>query len=380
MPDVAVEVVGQNGPVSGPTDTIGIDFSALKAKAKEMLDASEAAQAVNPPKPEEILGGAATNDPTKVRVKGSQETKVEQPVQAKPEEIQPPVEVEEVETSAKAALAIGDDDLVEVTVDGQTQVLPWKEARGKISGGLKFTQNMQQLAKERDEFKNSQEAVLQLQRDRQSLLQLVNNRDALAQYAAQAFGLKLTPAEQAAVAAQVSGNPDELATLGETQSLLEQRLQPLVQLVQTLQQNVQQQIQTTTADIENRQQTAKHAVVLDATLQEIFKSNPVLTAIPNAEDLIRYNVALLKPATEAEAVEAFRTVANGIVEEIGKHNKQVKKAQAIAAVKQKLETHSIEPVGGAPVQVQPTSFKNKDGQVDWNKVRDLAAASYGNNS
>lgn len=269
-----------------------------------------------------------------------------------------------IEESARKALSLSDDDLVEVMVDGEPEQLPWKEARSKISGGLKFTKNMQQVAAERKALEADRAAIDQLRQENAEIKAFLQNPTAVVQYAQQLFG--------AVPEAPPAQNGDEIATIADARAIAEQQAAAFAAQIERVTAEAEARAQQIQGEIEFRQQVARHAATVTSTLESIFKANPELTAIPDAEAIIRYNVVQMNPQSEQEAVEAFHQVANGIVEGLNKHFKTTQKAQKIAAAKQKLETSTIEPPGGAAPQLKPNSFKEADGTVNWNKVRDGA--------
>lgn len=336
MSEVNVEIVGQNQPVSGPNESIGIDFSTLKTKAAEFLDKAEA-QAETP----QVEAPAVA-------------VKLEQPVVATPDP----------EQVAQDALDIADDQLVKTVVDGEERILPWKEARGKISGGLKFTQNQQQLAKERQALEAQQAHLSQLEQDRAGFQAFIRNKDAVLAYAKQAFG---EPSVQ-----PQGDNPEQIATLGDARTIAEQSAKRLEDVLAAQEKVIDGKIATAQAAIHFEQQRASHAVAIDTTLKGIFTENPVLKRIPNIEDVIRFEVAKTQPKTEAEAIEAFRQVSQGIVEDLGQHYVANKKLQAAAVAKQKLEKKTIEPAVGSAPQTTPANYKDAEGRVDSKKVFNIA--------
>lgn len=316
MPDISADIVGQNQPVAGPTDGPSIDFGALRAKALEMAEAAD-----------------STPDPAPA-----------DPAPVEPETAEP----DATETSARKALQIHDDDEVEVIVDGKPQTVSWKDARSKLSGDFKFTQKMQELAAQRQQVEQRAAEINQIAFERDQLL----------------MRLQQVQQEQQA---QPQSDPNEIATLGEVQSVIQQQLQAA--RIET-----EQAIARANAELAFRQEMAQHSTAINSTLSTILQQNPVLGAIPNAEDLIRYQVAAMQPQTQAEAVEAFNAVAREMVAGIGKHFQSTQKAQRIAEAKQKLVTNSIEPAGGTPPQQQPLNYKNPDGTVNWNAIRNAAAS------
>lgn len=354
--EVGIEIVGSNQPVSGSSDpgSSNIDFGALKAQAAAMMGDDDPAPVEKEAPP--------IADPTQVRVKGVSE----------PGQVPAPVVETKVEAPVVAVPAdLSDDTLVRVTVDGEEQILPWGEAKGKISGGLKFTKNMQTLAKERTEFAASQADLDRLKQERANLNAFLGDEKAIAGFVKKQYPHLF---QQPAAAASEEYNPDEIATVGQARSIAEQQAQAIGEQIANVKTFVQDTITASNQAIANQQASARHAIAINTTLADIYAKNPVLNSIPNSQDLIRFEVSKLytPQMTEPEALEAFQQVAAGMVEEIGKHFKANQKLQVVAAAKAKLESKTIEPAGGASPQLQPTSFKNSDGQVDWNKVSKAA--------
>jgi hypothetical protein len=354
---------------SGGKATYEIDFSALREKAAEMLDQAEASPAapVAPAVPPAV-------DPNVTRVKGSTEPPKadgQGPAPVVAEAAPEPV----VETPAEVKLAeLSDDSLVKVIVDGEEVVMPWKDAKSGISRQQKFTKSMQQLARDRETVTAQQARTQQLETERQGLENFLKNPNAVLNYVAQTFGPQALQAliGQPQPQAVAGRNPDEIVTAGEAQQIAVAERQAVERQIQGLQRSIEDRAVQVKAEIAHEQQKAQHAVKISSTLNEIFTENPVLKSIPNVEDLIRFEVSQLKPQTETEALDAFKQVSKGMVEEISRHFKAQQKITKVAEVKAKLESKSIEPPGGSAPQIQPTNFKDSDGSVNWNKVKEMA--------
>lgn len=337
-------------PINSEPASASIDFGALREQASKLLDAEEAAAAPA------VAAPATTEDPdpSKVRVKAADPVAQATPV------------------VAPSPQDLADDALVRITVDGEEQILPWSEARGKISGGLKFTKNMQDLAKQRTDLANELTSLNKLRTERAALEQFLNNEEAVTGFVKNKFPhLFQTPSGQPAAQA-ADYNPDEIATLGQARSIAQQQADAVTKQIGEVKNFVATSIAEANQQIADRQETARHASAINNTLTDIYSKNPVLNAIPNSQDLLRFEVSKMQPRTQEEALEAFRTVAAGMVEEVGKHFKANQKIQVVAAAKAKLESKSIEPAGGSSPQLKPTSYKNADGQVDWARVKKLA--------
>lgn len=364
--DVGVAIVGENIPVGrSEPSSANIDFASLREAASKMLPEDGDQPVVAPT--EAVADTPVTlPDPSQVRVKGASSEAAGQALADAPA-------ADVAAAVAKLPADLTDDTLVKVTVDGVETILPWGEARGKISGGLKFTKNMQDLAKQRTEFAAEQVTLAKLRTERANLELFLNNEEAVTGFVKQKFPHLFTaqPA-QAGAAAEPGFNPDEIATVGQARTLAEQSAAGIAKQIGDVKKFVADSIAESNAKIAYAQDVAKHALSIDTTLADIFSKNPVLNSIPNADQLIRYQVSLTNPTTEAEAIEAFKTVSSGVVEEIGKHFKASQKIEVVAAAKAKLASHSIEPAGGASPQLKPTTFKDASGQVDWKKVTQAA--------
>lgn len=347
MPDPIVTIVGENQPPSSSDSSFNIDFGALKDKAAEMLAMSDEPEAVTP-----------VSEPVKVEPEPAKEA-------AKP--------APEVKVDEPVPLSLSDDQLVTIQVDGEEKTLPWKEARGQISGGLKFTKNMQQLAAEKKEFESNKQHLATLEADRERLVGFLNNGEMVMQFVAAKFPHLLQgPAQSGQEQPQSGYDPNEIATVGQARGIAEIQARQFAQVLDETKQELQKEIARSGSKIEFERERQGHVVAIDSTLQSIFAQHPVLNSIPDVEDIIRFNVAKMAPTTQAEAVAAFRTVSQGIVDQLQKHYQADKKIQVVSAAKAKLESKTIEPAVGVPPSIPPTNFKNKDGQVDWKLVMNMA--------
>jgi hypothetical protein len=282
--------------------------------------------------------------------------------------------------SASKLASLKDEDLVEVTVDGQPVQMTWKDAKGGVMRQSHYTKSMQQLRAEQSQFESQRTALAKDSENLQVLRSLLTNRDMLRQFVAQQHPDLLSAQQQLAdAAAQV--DPDDIATVGQIQ----QAQQTLIQRQQLMQQEFLQQLnqreEQLTRTIEDRQATAKLSTDINTTVKGLFKEHQhIADLIPNAEQVLRYEVLQLQPTTAEETLEAFKTVFGGWVEKFNATVKATTKQQVVA--KHKLTTNNIQPPGGAPPQPEPTSFKKVNKmtgkhEVDWDAIRASALDSLG---
>lgn len=286
-------------------------------------------------------------------------------------------EAQNVDSASAATLAsLKDTDLVEVTVDGQPVQMPWAEAKGGVMRQAKFTKEMTNLARERDTFRQEAGDVTQLRNERNALVSVVDDPNLLRKFVEQRYPDFFKQVNQAVEQVATNLDPDDIATVGQIEAVKREAAQAIQGLVNQVQETLRQQEEVVTRRIEDRHATQKLSGEVNSTIQELFKSHPdVAKVIPNAEDMLRYQVLQLKPQTAEETLEAFKTVFGGWVENVKSVITDTNKQSVIA--KQKLVKNGIQPPGGSGVQPQVESFKtvNKFSgktEVDWTKLREAS--------
>jgi hypothetical protein len=281
-----------------------------------------------------------------------------------------------VDNASAAQLAqLNDNQLVEVTVDGEQVQMPWKDAKAGVMRQAHYTKSMQALRQEQTQFEQSRGQLTQFQQEREALVSLLKSEDLMKQFLQRQYPHLLAQA-QAAAAAQTGVDPDDIATVGQLQQQQELAAQHIAQMQAQMQAQLQEQLQTVTQTIEDRAAVAKLSESINGTIAGIFSEHTYLTElIPNAEQLLRYEVLKLQPSTPEETLQAFKDVAGGWVETF---QKQVAAANKTSVInKQKLSTNNIQPPGGAQVQPTPTSFKKVNPmtgktEIDWSKLNEAA--------
>lgn len=280
---------------------------------------------------------------------------------------------ENIDNASNAQLAqLKDTDLVEVTVDGQKVQLPWSEARGGVMRQAHYTQSMQRLRQEQSAFQSEREALKKEQEEREILINLVSNPSALQAFIAKQYPTLAAQAQAVSAAAQ-QVDPDDIATVGQIQAAAAQTAQQMEKLQQEFVKSLEAREEQLTRTIEDRQATAKLSGEINTTIGGLFKEHPYIQKlIPNAEQVLRFEVLQLKPSTPEETVDAFKTVFGGWVENYKATVAETTKQTVVA--KHKLSTNNIQPPGGAPPQPAPSTFKKVNKmtgktEVDWDALR-----------
>ncbi len=289
--------------------------------------------------------------------------------------VEPVSEPANIADATPAQLAqLTDDQLVEIQVDGETVQIPWKDAKGGFQRQAHYTKSMQQLRAEQTQFATERAELGKAAEEREVLRQLLTTPELLQQYLAKNPSLVQQQQQLAAAAAQA--DPDDIATVGQIQAAQQELLAKQQAMQDEFVAGLEKREEELTQRIEDRQVIAKLSTDVNTTVKAIFSEHPYLTKmIPNAEQLLRYEVLQLKPATPAETLEAFKQVAAGWVENFKSVTAETNK-QAVVA-KHKLTSNNIQPPGGTPPQAAPTNYKKVNPmtgktEVDWNALRAIS--------
>jgi len=291
---------------------------------------------------------------------------------------QPAVEsVTDTTTASDAQLAqLKPTDLVSVEVDGQEVTMLWSEARGGVMRQAKFTKEMQALRKEQTAFEANREQTAQHYREREAMVQLLNSEELVKQFLGAKYPQLLQAAQQAAGQPAQQSDPDDIATVGQVEAVAKTYAENVSKMVEELRVELRKEVVKETQKIEDLHETARLSSEINTTIDGLFKDHPYISkVIPNANEVLRWQVSQLKPKNAQEALEGFKSVFGGWVEEFKSAVTEANKGAVIQ--KQKLVGNNIQPPGGAPVQPQPTSFVTKDGKPDWDKLREAALNTMG---
>jgi hypothetical protein len=283
-------------------------------------------------------------------------------------------ETPNIDSANAAQLAqLSDDQLVEITVDGQPVQMSWKDAKGGFQRQAHYTKSMQQFRQEQTQFETERQNLQKAAEEREVLRQLLTTPELLQQYLARNPSLVQQQAALQQAAAQA--DPDDIATVGQIQSAQQELLRQQEAMQQKFIEELAQREEALTQRIEDRQVTAKLSTDINTTIKGLFNEHPYLQkVIPNADQLLRYEVLQLQPTTPAETLEAFKTVFGGWVENFKSTVAEANKQSVVQ--KHKLTSNNIQPPGGAPPQQTPTNYKKVNPmtgktEVDWEALRNV---------
>jgi hypothetical protein len=290
-----------------------------------------------------------------------------------------PAEPKNVDTASASQLAkLKDTDLVEVTVDGQPVQMPWGQAKGGVMRQAHYTKEMQSLRAEQSAFQSEQQQIASLRKEHEAFVTLLRDPNLLREFVGQKYP-SLMAQQQAVAAAAAQVDPDDIVTVGQIQATQAQLEQRIADVADAMEQTFAEREANIARNIETKHATLKLANEVNSTIKSLFDEHPHMAKlIPDAEQVLRYNVSKMKPKTEQEAIEAFKTVFGGWVEKYNDAVTETTKTKTIA--KQKMLATNIQPPGGAGVQPQPTNFKKVDKitgkeSLDWDKLHEAALAA-----
>lgn len=310
---------------SGPD----VDFGALRAQASDAFD-----KVVDGPSSEEKV----------VESPEPQQQAVAEPTEPKP-------------------ASLKDEDLVEVLVDGEKKLIPYKDAKAGWTAHAKFTKEMQALAEQRKQFEANKATIAEaiqyaqkIEQERAQLLEVLKNPEQL-QTLLQRYQ-------------QAQAKEGEFLTLAEVQQREQAMQQRMLQEFERRLESLKGVKDEVTQHVLDIQETQRYEQEFDGHVEKLFTENPVLSSIDGVEELLRYHVAARNPQTMDEA----RNFANEYVKKwtdgIQTRFNESKKQEVIQ--REKLKTSGIEPSGGEPVGIKANSYKTPDGKIDWKKLRAMA--------
>jgi hypothetical protein len=267
-------------------------------------------------------------------------------------------------------LDLPEDGHIRVKVDGQEQVIPVHEYKDGISREAVFTKRMQTLAEQRRNAEAelaAQYAYVQQQAHALQQAQAYMQQ----QLAPQA---PTTPDLPAAASAQLQ----DLATVGDVQSQIQQAVAQLAQYQQQREQQFVSALGQATQRVQEDVALQRDATAYSKGLQSVL-SKPEFAALskalPYAEQTIRYEVANMDPQSIEQAVAFTEQVAKGYMDSLRTVSQDLAVRQSVAQARAKLEPPAGSPPAPSPAY-KPGSAFGKNG-FDWNALRARAEQMMG---
>lgn len=258
-------------------------------------------------------------------------------------------------------LELPDDAHVRVKVDGQEQVVPVHEYRDGISREAVFTKRMQNLAEQR------RTAETELAAQYSYLQQQAQALEQAKAYMQQQMG----PAAQTAPGpADVMPQLQDLATVGDVQSQINQAVAQLAQYQQQREQQFVSALGQASQRVQEDVALERDAAAYNKGLHSVLSKpdySALIKALPYAEQTIRYEVANMDPQSIEQAVSFTEQVAKGYMDSLRSVSQDLQVRQSVAQARAKLEPPAGSPPAPAPAY-RPGSAFGKNG-FDWNALR-----------
>lgn len=262
-------------------------------------------------------------------------------------------------------IALADDAMVRVKIDGKEQVVKYSDFKNSLSREAVFTQRQQGLAQQRrqleDYFAQQQAQIIEQAR----AVQLAQEQ--LKQY---------NPLQELLQRQQQPQpkNPNEIATLGEIQQAIQHIGQQVQQARQADQQQLAQQLQQERAQLMQELEIKRDQEYFTNELSKIMDTDDgkLLSDVsPQAEAIIRYQTLQLGPENTKQAIEFMKEFTREWAQKVKGRvqtstvQQEVKKAKVV-----------MEPSTGTPAQTiiqQKPSFMKKDGSgIDYTALTQRA--------
>lgn len=241
--------------------------------------------------------------------------------------------VEPGSSSTPAATTPGTgDQTVEIKWNGKIERVPYARALELAQKGFDYTQKMQALAREREEFGGTRQRYDQAFAEVRSFLQ---DKQKVREYLQ-----KLEGSTQGAVSqAQSTGDPDDIVTAQQFQ-------QRLAEAKQEFQGFAQEQVSQLRTQMATEQLAGQFTQELNSHISGLKKQMPELSAIPRIAQILKEDVRSMGPQNIQEAKEMMIEVAKQHQKSIQSFLMEQRKTAGVSPGNPL--NNGIEPAGGAP--------------------------------
>jgi hypothetical protein len=300
-------------------------------------------------------------------------------------------------TTVEEAAELNPTQLFRVTVqvDGKpvTEMLTGKQIVDRQMNASKFTKSMQQVRtveKQALEAMRGIAAVRQRQAEQERIL---NDAGQLAAYVQAKFPHILSPQQQAQQQAQQqlypqqlqphapAIDPEMLASVGDVNTAvarsiaqqeadLGRRLSGLEhQAIARAEESAARVVNQTIANLRTAHEVANYDQQIDRHISALTDEHPQLSAIPQLNDILRFEVSRLNPRTPQEMFDGIREVAAAYAEQLDAVYE--KRNATSLATRAKLVSHGIELPSGQAPQRSPVASKPfaHNGKGDWDSLK-----------
>jgi hypothetical protein len=336
-----------------------LDFASLRASAQSEIDKVDAAEAG---KANVDVAPTETATPEPMKVSQQQAQAIVDPSSS--------AEPKSQEQKAQEVFDIPDTASVKVKIDGEEQILTYKDYKDILRKNATVTQRMQQFAKSRDEFNSAVQAKLaEIEAREKAILERQSQKDPLQEALINALKGQVEPKPR---------DPNEIVTLGDVQkereNLLKQFEDQRSRDRQEFEQNLARAAQSVQDQAQLQRERQEYLGGLNSILAEdTYKAMNEL--IPNFSASVMFHVKQLQPQNLQEALEYSRDFIEDRYKVFKKLTVAQEQAQQAQAAKAKMESAEGTPVSAMNKDANnPKRFVNKAGKLDWAAMQKDALA------
>lgn len=231
-------------------------------------------------------------------------------------------------SQAPKPVELADDALVSIKVNGQDQVVPWREARQSTMFHRDYTQKTTNLAREREEFERFKSQVEQERSQVQDRLEQIQSIFSDPNRVQQLLVALATRQQQAPTGPKPLTEEDIPKVLTQSHARMQSEMEAFKQQFAT------QQI------------ASKMESDIDSFAKGLLAKYPEVSAVEGIEDTIYGRVMAMNPSSVEEAKEHIRLMIENVNRSLNTAWEEKVKRQAL---EKSQAVRGIEPKGGSPV-------------------------------
>jgi hypothetical protein len=246
-------------------------------------------------------------------------------------------------------VALKDEDLVEIQVNGERIVKPWKEARAEMQMRADYTRKTQGVAAQAKELKELYDA-------------LKNREGSVAEKEAaidRILGRQPNPAT-------AKPDPDEVITRAQMQEILAEDRKAMEASFST-------RLTESSTKADQARLYQRWEDLTTNTVDSLLKEQPILKSIPQLSLVLKREALEDKPQTEQEMTAAIVKAGKRIAAGLDSAYAERKKEEAVR--KQSLTTKGAEPAGGHALLTPSKKSYGDRGKINFDELeKDVLAA------
>lgn len=322
-------------------------FEGLAAKAEAMMDAQEPNPAI-----------AAPTTPTAPIVTQSEQSVTPQAA---------PDSAPQTQTAEPTVVDLPADALVRVKVNGKEEVVKMSDYKEMVSGTADYTRRTQTLAEQRRQLEDHfAQREAELQQAARWIQAQAQQQDPV-QRLAQALQAQQPPKPQQ--------NPNEIVTVGEVQKLLAEFAAQQQGQLGVVKQEITESQRAALIEAQEKQFIAQESARFGKAMEGLMETDDgklLADVNPEADKLIRWETAKMRPENTEQAVEFAQKVAKGWADKVREKFVTQQKTVAVEAARVKMEPPGSGSAPALQTSTKPQSYLGKDGGVDMQLLRQRA--------